>query len=439
LEFNEELKQQVEAPAGASAGGVGENVALLNKLATTRFIDPSAQTAYAAMSGGLDSIFNMEGKAADALRELLVKRIAKFRAEVLHTLVWAALGLLFVSAIGYFIMRDITVPLRDVVGTANQIATGDLSVGAVLASRSDEIGELAQAFDLMVSRLSGLLGDVHDSGLRVTASTSGIAVTTKEQQATATQIATTTTQIGATSKEISATAKELVQTMSAVASVAEGTATLAGQGQASLARMEEKMLQVTRAASSVNDNLAALNEKAGSINQVVATIAKVADQTNLLSLNAAIEAEKAGEYGRGFAAVAAEVRRLADQTAIATYNIEQTVKEIQSAVSASAMGMDRFSEEVRHGVHDVQQVGAQLSQIIHHVQALVPRIELANQGMHAQAAGAEQISEALLQLMDAAQHTADSLTQSASAIDELNEVSGSLRGHVSRFRLVEAA
>ena len=77
------------------------------------------------------------------------------------------------------------------------------------------------------------------------------------------------------------------------------------------------------------------------------TITKVADQTNLLSLNAAIEAEKAGEHGRGFAVVATEIRRLADQTAIASYDIEQLVKEMQSAVSAGVMGMDKFSEEVR--------------------------------------------------------------------------------------------
>ena len=97
---------------------------------------------------------------------------------------------------------------------------------------------------------------------------------------------------------------------------------------------------------------------------MVTTIAKVADQTNLLSLNAAIEAEKAGEYGRGFSVVATEIRRLADQTAVATYDIEQMVREIQSAVAAGVMGMDKFSEEVRRGMSEVTQVGDQLSQII---------------------------------------------------------------------------
>jgi methyl-accepting chemotaxis protein WspA len=161
----------------------------------------------------------------------------------------------------------------------------------------------------------------------------------------------------------------------------------------------------------------------------------VADQTNVLSLTAAIEAEKAGEYGRGFAVVATEIRRLADQTAVATYDIEQMVKEIQSAVSAGVMGMDKFSEEVRRGIQEVQQVGGQLSQIIQQVQALAPRFESVSEGMQAQATGAEQISQALTQLSEASQQTVESLRQSTAAIDTLNQVSGGLRSGISRFKL----
>jgi len=192
---------------------------------------------------------------------------------------------------------------------------------------------------------------------------------------------------------------------------------------------------VMEAAGSVNAKLAILNEKAGKINQVVSTITKVADQTNLLSLNAAIEAEKAGEYGRGFGVVATEIRRLADQTAVATYDIEQMVKEIQSAVSAGVMGMDKFAEEVRRGMGEMQQVGGQLSQIIVQVQALAPRFQVVNEGMQNQASGAEQITMALSQLSEAAQQTVESLHQSTQAIDGLTLVANQLRTGVTRFRL----
>jgi methyl-accepting chemotaxis protein WspA len=223
--------------------------------------------------------------------------------------------------------------------------------------------------------------------------------------------------------------------MNDVAAVAEQSAALAGQGQNGLTHMEETMRRVMEAAGSINTKLAVLSEKAGNISQVVTTITKVADQTNLLSLNAAIEAEKAGEYGRGFAVVATEIRRLADQTAVATYDIDQMVKEIQSAVAAGVMGMDKFSEEVRRGMHEVQEVGGQLSQVIQQVQALAPRVESVNDGMQAQASGAEQITQALAQLSEASQQTVDSLRQSSQAIDELKRVAIGLGGGVSRFTL----
>jgi methyl-accepting chemotaxis protein len=286
----------------------------------------------------------------------------------------------------------------------------------------------------LVSDLRVLVQQVQKAGLHIGTSVTEVAATAREQQATANEIAATTSEIGATSKEISATSKELVKTMTDVSHGAEQTASLAGSGHAGLARMEEMMRQVMEAAGAINAKLAVLSEKAGNINQVVTTITKVADQTNLLSLNAAIEAEKAGEYGRGFSVVATEIRRLADQTAVATFDIEQIVKEMLSAVSASVMGMDKFSEEVRRGVDEVRKVGAQLAQIIEQVQVLTPRFESVNEGMQAQASGAQQISEALSQLSEAAQQTVETLRQSNLAIEQLNETAGGLRTSIERIR-----
>ncbi|GAB4070777.1 methyl-accepting chemotaxis protein [Ancylobacter sonchi] len=335
---------------------------------------------------------------------------------------------------GYFLYRAVIGPLGKLLALVGQMRTGDFSERLELARR-DEFGTVSDGFNGMADELTSLIGQVQKSGIQVNTSITEIAATSKEQQATAGEIAATTTEIGATAKEISATSNELVRTMGEVSGVAEQTATLAGGGQAGLARMEATMRHVMEAAGNINAKLAVLSEKAGNINQMVTTITKVADQTNLLSLNAAIEAEKAGQYGRGFAVVATEIRRLADQTANSTSDIEQMVKDIQSAVAAGVMGMDKFSEEVRRGMTEVQDVGGQLSQIIAQVQGLVPRFEDVNEGMQAQATGAEQISEALAQLSEAAQQTVESLHQSTLAIDELNQVSSGLRNSISRFKL----
>jgi methyl-accepting chemotaxis protein WspA len=336
--------------------------------------------------------------------------------------------------LAYFMVRSIVAPMKQMIAVTEGVSRGDFTRRLQL-KRADEFGTLSARFDHMVDELTRLVGQVQKSSTQVNSSVSDIASTAKEQHATATEIAATTTEIGATSREISATSKELVKTMHQVSEVAEQSARLASSGQAGLSHMEDTMRQVMEAAGSINAKLAVLNEKAGNINQVVTTITKVADQTNLLSLNAAIEAEKAGEYGRGFAVVATEIRRLADQTAVATYDIEQMVKEIQSAVAAGVMGMDKFSEEVGRGVQQVQEVGGQLSQIIAQVQALAPRVESVNEGMQAQSTGAEQISQALSQLTEAARQTVESLGQSSQAIGELNKVSSSLREGIARFKL----
>jgi methyl-accepting chemotaxis protein WspA len=319
-------------------------------------------------------------------------------------------------------------------GILDAMRAGDFSQRLYL-ERRDEFSHLASGFNRMTDELTALVGQAQKSSAQVSTSVTEIAATSKQQQATAAETAATTTEIGVTSREIYATSRDLVRTMNEVSLVSEQTATLAGSGQSGLTRMEATMQDVMGAAGSVSGKLAILNEKAGNINQVVTTITKVADQTNLLSLNAAIEAEKAGEYGRGFSVVATEIRRLADQTAVATYDIELMVKEIQSAVAAGVMGMDKFSDQVRRGMAEVQQVGGQLSQIIAQVQALVPRFQVVNEGMQAQATSAEQINQALLQLSEAAQQTVESLQQSSQAIDELNLVSNGLRNGVSRFKV----
>jgi methyl-accepting chemotaxis protein WspA len=390
----------------------------------------------------LEPAWQVGRNAATQLRDFNqqaeVRSVDKIEAAVVvaKSTLLVALVIALASALicGFFLLRAITRPMADLIAALEVIRSGDLSQRLNL-NRHDEFQALEAGLNRMSDELTGLVGQAQKSAVQVTTSVVEIAATAKQQQATANETAATTTEIGATSREIYSTSRELVNTMNEVSSGAEEAARLVGTGQAGLTQMEDTMHHVMDAAGSVNAKLAILNEKASNINQVVTTITKVAGQTNLLSLNAAIEAEKAGEYGRGFSVVATEIRRLADQTAVATYDIEQMVKEIQSAVSAGVMGMDKFSEEVRRGIADVQNVGTQLSQIIQQVQALTPRFQSVNEGVQAQAIGAEQISQALTQLSEAAQQSVESLRQSSQAIDELTLTANGLRNGVSRFKL----
>ncbi|WP_371230282.1 methyl-accepting chemotaxis protein [Pseudomonas sp. QE6] len=404
----------------------GEDRAAARKMILDK-LDP----AWDAGRKTLNELIDLNKRIADVAAEDIVVEVQRAKLIMLVSLL---LAIVVAAICGLMLMRAITEPVRQVVRGLGSMGSGDLTTRLAL-ERNDEFGVIETGFNGMAEELKSLVAQAQRSAIQVTTSVTEIAATSKQQQATATETAATTTEIGATSREIAATSRDLVRTMTEVSSAAEQTSTLAGSGQLGLARMEETMHHVMGAAELVNAKLAILNERAGNINQVVTTIVKVADQTNLLSLNAAIEAEKAGEYGRGFAVVATEVRRLADQTAVATYDIEQMVREIQSAVSAGVMGMDKFSEEVRRGIAEVGQVGEQLSQIIQQVQALAPRVQMVNEGMQAQATGAEQINQALVQLGEATGQTVESLRQASFAIDELNLVANGLRNGVSRFKV----
>jgi methyl-accepting chemotaxis protein len=313
-------------------------------------------------------------------------------------------------------------------------AEGDLT-GSVAIEGDDAIGKLARGVQLMVANLNSLVSQVQRSGIQVTSSATEIAATAKQQETTIAEQAATTNEIAATATQISATTKELVNTIDEVAGAADRARQSASDGYVNLETMETTMQNIVDAAGSIAQKFEVLNVKALNINSVVTTITKVADQTNLLSLNAAIEAEKAGEYGLGFSVVATEIRRLADQTAVATLDIEQMVKEMQSAVSSGVLSMEKFSDQVRRSVEDVNQVALQLAGIIEEAQNFAPRFENVQQGMHFQSQGANQIKQAMVQLSESAQQAVVSIKQSNSAIDALNDAAHTLQEGVSKFRV----
>lgn len=360
-----------------------------------------------------------------------------------QSIFWVFLGMVIgpLTAIifGLFFSRTIARPLgakiAKVVDVAEHISSGDLTTQVEGSDSSDEVGKLQNAFHVMAQNLKNLIRQVQQSGIQVNSSSTKLAASGKQLQATVSEQVAATNEVAATAQEIAATSEALAKTMEGVVSVSQATAQSAVGSQKSLESMELTMQQLAKATSSISMRLEVISEKAGSINDVVATITKVADQTNLLSLNAAIEAEKAGEYGIGFAVVAREIRRLADQTAVATLDIEQIVKEMHSSVSTGVMEMDKFTKEVDQGVGLIGTIGQELGQIIEEVQALTPRFATVNQGMEAQAQGAQQISEAMMQLSDTSVQTADSLREINSAIEQLNQASHGLQQEISQFKV----
>jgi methyl-accepting chemotaxis protein WspA len=345
----------------------------------------------------------------------------------------------FVITVSWLIARSITKPLSFMKKSLQLVAEGDLRINnaeeEMQAKGTDEISQLLNALNHMTRNLDSLIGQVQLSGIQVTSSTTQIAASARQLESTVAEQAASIREVTAITNKISGTSEDLMQTMGGVSETASETAGMAEEGRDSLNRMQSSMRAFIEATGYISSKLGIINEKANKISGVVTTINKISDQTNLLSLNAAIEAEKAGEYGKGFSVVAREITRLSDQTAIATKDIEYMVKEMQSSVSSGVMEMDKFAEGVRRNVDAVEIIGDQLGDIIDQARKLGPQFEMVNEGMHMQVDGAQQISEAMNQLSTAAEQTRDSLFEYKRVTEQLNSAVQVLQNEVSRFKL----
>jgi len=374
--------------------------------------------------------------------------LAQLDAAVDRLLMVGPLGgvIVMLLAIGLALMigAAIAKPINRIITVAKVIAEGNLAEArqaievmkpAMQGETRDEPSQLFAAVSTMTQHLASLVGQVQRSSVQLVSTATEIAAASRQQEAAVTEFGASTTEVTAAVKEISATSQELVRTMQDVKTVSAETEGLADTGRAGLTGMEGSMRQLAEATGAISARLAVINEKANAINSMVTTITKVADQTNLLSLNASIEAEKAGECGLGFSVVAREIRRLADQTAVASLEIEQTVREMQTSVAAGVMEMDKFTGEVMHGVGAVSEIGVQMGRIIEQVKVLTPRFDLVNEGMQAQSSGARQISDAMIQLSEGARKTSESLRQFNDATAQLKEAARGLQQEAAQFKV----
>ncbi len=402
-----------------------------DQVAAQQLLNTEIYPVYYEFQNDIKKLEKFNSDRAHKASEKVISDVAKSKQAIVFALITGSLISIFFSVI---LSNSIINPINKLVKIIEEIGKGDFT-NTVTIERNDELGYLANGLNSMSKNLTVLITEIKKIVIKVNSSVTELAATSKEQQATTNEVTSTTAEIGATSKEITTNSVELMKAIESVTLVSEDTAKIASSGQNELKNMEDGMRGILKASGSINEKLATLNEKAGNINSVVTTINKISDQTNLLSLNAAIEAEKAGEYGRGFSVVSNEIRRLADQTAVATFDIEQTVKEIQSAVSSSVMEMDKFSEEVKRGEEEVQKIVDQMEQIIELVQALNPQFEQVREGMDSQTIGANQINDALSQLLDAMEQSSTSVRESVESIEILKQSSYGLQDGVANFKV----
>ena len=361
------------------------------------------------------------------------------RTAVKRSLLVGSLGLAVIGVLLAGIARAVGRRVRGAAEMADRIARGDLTQEVGTSTIRDETGQLIRSMSAMDGNLNALVGSVHEAGVRLSSTATEITATSRQQEVSASTFGAASSQIAAAIKEISATGKDLVRSMASVSEHAVETAALAGAGRAGLKGMEAVMRELDRATASVAEKLGVIDDRSKGIASAITTMTRVADQTNLLSINAEIEAEKAGGAGAGFHVIASEIRRLADESAEATLDIEKIVEQMQGAVASGVQEMGRFTDQVRRGVRDVATTGSQLAGIIDRVNRSTESVAQVDESMRAQAEGAEQISGAMSALSGNAQQTMESVHSFGRASDDLQTAIDVLRAAVARFTLKPVA
>ena len=280
-----------------------------------------------------------------------------------------------------------------------------------------------------------LVGHLVDSGSAIDKAAGVVSSSTEEQVQVAGSLEQSTSQICDVVDRITSTSEELTRTVASVTEAADQTATLATTGQSELEGMRGAMERLESSTETADRRLVTIKERASGISGIVSTITAVADQTNLLSVNASIEAEKAGDAGRGFLVVAREIRRLADRTASATLEIESSVRDVEVAIGEGVRDLGKFSEEVRRIVMDVARLSQSMGSILEQVAASNERFHELRDGVRSQAQGASEISETMEGLQEGTIRTIRTTESLVKASANLEKAVETLGGIVSSFHL----
>jgi methyl-accepting chemotaxis protein len=348
-------------------------------------------------------------------------------------LVLAVIVLLSAAAMWYF-PRMVALPIQKYLLVFEKMAGGDLTSQVEVTSQ-DELGHMGEKLNQLLASLRQLLGQVIEMTHEVASAATEIAASSEEMSSGMREQTAQTQQVSVAVEEMSSTVVEVARKSADAATTANHAGEQALQGGQVVSQTIEGMQAIAAVVNESAASIAELGKRGEQIGNIISVINDIADQTNLLALNAAIEAARAGEHGRGFAVVADEVRKLAERTTHATKEVGDSIKAIQHETNVAVEKMNAGTERVGKGVELAQQAGNALETIVSGAQGVSGMIQSIAAASDQQSTAAEEIARNIELINAVTRQSGDGASQAAAAAIQLSAKSEQLQHLVSRFKI----
>ncbi|MFO7445549.1 MAG: methyl-accepting chemotaxis protein [Ignavibacteriaceae bacterium] len=316
----------------------------------------------------------------------------------------------------------------------NKFSEGDLTV-KLTAEKEDEIGKLFNGFNRTISNIKNLIEKVSEAVHATASASAQISSSTEEMAAGAEEQNTQTSEVAVAIEQMSKTVIETTQNTTTAADNAKRAGEIAGEGGKVVTETVDGIQKIAEVVLKSSETVMQLGKSSDQIGEIVQVIDDIADQTNLLALNAAIEAARAGEQGRGFAVVADEVRKLAERTTKATKEIADMIKQIQKKTGEAVLSMNKGTEEVEKGKMLANKAGESLKEIINAAVKVVDDITQVATASEEQSNTTEQISRSIDSISNITHESSAAIQEVAKAAEDLNKLTDNLQNLISKFKV----
>lgn len=334
-----------------------------------------------------------------------------------------------------YLNKIIAVPLKEISTATNKISSGDLTIKIPTDNRLDEIGILADNFMKMVNNLQSIIKEIYEGVNVLGSSASEILATTAQIASGAAETATSISETTATVEEVKQTAQVSSQKAKYVLENSQKASQISQIGKKSVEESIEVMNKIKEQMEFVAEGIVRLSEQSQAIGEIIAAVNDLADQSNLLAVNAAIEAAKAGEQGKGFTVVAQEIKSLAEQSRQATTQVRSILGDIQKAMSSAVLATEQASKAVEAGVKQSAEAGNSIRVLTESItEASQASTQIAASSQQ-QSVGMDQIAQAMENIKQASSQTAAGTKQAENAAKDLNELGTKLKEVIQQFKI----